>query len=85
MKKIKYSLLLLMFKLLFAQSNIAEQPAFSDFQISSERYLTDDKGNILFTNNLKLKNEIVPKIVPSERIKVNETAIDTCNQLSLAY
>ena len=33
----------------------------------------------------KLKNEIVPKIVPSERIKVNETAIDTCNQLSLAY
>ena len=47
--------------------------------------ITDDKGNILFTNNLKLKNEIVPKIVPSERIKVNETAIDTCNQLSLAY
>ena len=47
--------------------------------------ITDDKGNILFTNNLKLKNEIVPKTVPSERIKVNETAIDTCNQLSLAY
>ena len=47
--------------------------------------ITDDKGNILFTNNLKLKNEIVPKIVPSERIKVNETAIDTCNQLSLVY
>ena len=47
--------------------------------------ITDDKGNILFTNNLKLKNEIVPKIVPSERIKVNETAIDSCNQLSLAY
>ena len=47
--------------------------------------ITDDKGNILFTNNLKLKNEIVPKIVPGERIKVNETAIDTCNQLSLAY
>ena len=47
--------------------------------------ITDDKGKILFTNNLKLKNEIVPKIVPSERIKVNETAIDTCNQLSLAY
>ena len=47
--------------------------------------ITDDKGNILFTNNLKLKNEIVPKIVPSEIIKVNETAIDSCNQLSLAY
>ena len=47
--------------------------------------ITDDKGNILFTNNLKLKNEIVPKIVPSEIIKVNETAIDSCNQLSLAF
>ena len=47
--------------------------------------ITDDKGNLLFTNNKKLKNEIVPKIVPSEIIKVNETAIDSCNQLSLAY
>ena len=52
MKKIKYTLSLLMFGLLFAQSNIAEQPTFSDFQISSERYLTDDKGNIMMYVNV---------------------------------
>ena len=52
MKKIKYTLSLLMFGLLFAQSTIAEQPTFSDFQISSERYLTDDKGNILMYVNV---------------------------------
>ena len=52
MKKIKYTLSLLMFGLLFAQSNIAEQPTFSDFQISSERYLTDDKGNIIMYVNI---------------------------------
>jgi hypothetical protein len=52
MKKIKYTLSLLMFGLLFAQSNIAEQPTFSDFQISSERYLTDVKGNIMMYVNV---------------------------------
>ena len=52
MKKIKYTLSLLMFGLLFAQSNIAEEPTFSDFQISSERYLTDDKGNIMMYVNV---------------------------------
>ena len=52
MKKIKYTLSLLMFGLLFAQNNIAEQPTFSDFQISSERYLTDDKGNIMMYVNV---------------------------------
>jgi len=52
MKKIKYTLFLLMFGLLFAQSNIAEQPTFSDFQISSERYLTDDNGNIMMYVNI---------------------------------
>ena len=52
MKKIKYTLLLLMFGLLFAQNNIAEQPTFSDFQISSERYLTDDNGNIMMYVNI---------------------------------
>jgi hypothetical protein len=52
MMKIKYTLSLLMFGLLFAQSTIAEQPTFSDFQISSERYLTDDKGNILMYVNV---------------------------------
>jgi hypothetical protein len=52
MKKIKYTLSLLMFGLLFAQSNIAEEPTFSDFQISSERYLTDEKGNIMMYVNI---------------------------------
>ena len=52
MKKNKYTLFLLMFGLLFAQSNIAEQPTFSDFQISSERYLTDDNGNIMMYVNI---------------------------------
>ena len=41
-----------MLGLLFAQSNIAEQPTFSDFQISSERYLTDDNGNIMMYVNI---------------------------------
>ena len=41
-----------MFGLLFAQNNIAEQPTFSDFQISSERYLTDDNGNIMMYVNI---------------------------------
>ena len=52
MKKIKYTLSLLIFGLLFAQSDIAEQPTFSDFQISSERYLTDDNGNIMMYVNI---------------------------------
>jgi len=52
MKKIKYTLSLLMFGLLFAQSNIAEQPTFSDFQISSERYLTNTNGNIMMNVNV---------------------------------
>ena len=52
MKKIKYTFLLLIFGLLFAQSNIAEQPTFSDFQISSERYLNDEKGNIMMYVNV---------------------------------
>jgi hypothetical protein len=52
MKKIKYAFSLLIFGLLFAQSNIAEEPKFSDFQISSERYLTDEKGNIMMYVNI---------------------------------
>ena len=52
MKKIKYTFSLLIFGLLFSQSNIAEEPTFSDFQISSERYLTDEKGNIMMYVNI---------------------------------
>ncbi len=52
MKKIKYTLSLLIFGLLFPQGDVTEQPTFSDFQISSERYLTDDKGNIMMNVNV---------------------------------
>jgi hypothetical protein len=52
MKKIKYTLSLLMLVPLFAQNNIAEELKFSDFQISSERYLTDEKGNIMMYVNI---------------------------------
>ena len=52
MKKIKYTLSLLMFGLLFPQGDVTEPPTFSDFQISSERYLTDDKGNIMMYVNI---------------------------------
>ena len=52
MKKIKYTLFLLMFGLLYPQGDVTEQSTFSDFQISSERYLTDDKGNILMYVNV---------------------------------
>ena len=41
-----------MFGLLFAQNDIAEEPTSSDFQISSERYLTDEKGNIMMYVNI---------------------------------
>jgi len=52
MKKIKYTLSLLLFGLLFPQGDVTEQPTFSDFQISSERYLTDNKGNIMMYVNM---------------------------------
>ena len=52
MKKIKYTLSLLLFGLLFPQGDVTEQPTFSDFQISSERYLTDNKGNIMMNVNV---------------------------------
>ena len=52
MKKIKYTLSLLLFGLLFPQGDVTEQPTFSDFHISSERYLTDNKGNIMMYVNV---------------------------------
>ena len=52
MKKIKYTLSLLLFGLLFPQGDVTEQPTFSDFQISSERYLTNAKGNIMMNVNI---------------------------------
>ena len=52
MKKIKYTLSLLLFGLLFPQGDVTEQPMFSDFKISSERYLTNAKGNIMMNVNI---------------------------------
>ena len=52
MKKIKYWLTFLLFGLLYAQDEVAEPPIFSDYQISSERYLTNAKGNIMMNVNV---------------------------------
>ncbi len=52
MKKIKYFLTFLLFGLLYAQDKVAEPPIFSDYQISSERYLTNAKGNIMMNVNV---------------------------------
>ena len=52
MKKIKYLLTFLLFGLLYAQDEVAEPPIFSDYQISSERYLTNAKGNIMMNVNV---------------------------------
>ncbi len=52
MIKIKYFLPFLLFGLLVAQDNVDEPPAFSDFQISSERYLTNSDGSIMMNINI---------------------------------
>ena len=52
MIKIKYFLPFLLFSLLTAQDKVAEPPKFFDFQISSERYLTDKTGNIMMNVNI---------------------------------
>ena len=52
MIKIKYFLPFLFLSLLIAQDKVAEPPVFSDFQISSERYLSDNSGNIMMNVNI---------------------------------
>ena len=47
----KKVLVFLLLGCLFSQGESSE-PAFSDFQISSERYLTDQKGNIMMYVNV---------------------------------
>ena len=47
----KKALVFLLLGCLFAQGENST-PAFSDFQISSERYLTDEKGNIMMNVNV---------------------------------
>ena len=51
MIKIKYFLPFLLFSLLVAQDKVAGPPVFSDFQISSERYLLGNSGNIMMNVN----------------------------------
>ena len=45
-------LIILLGSLLIAQDNVYEPTAFSDFQISSERYLTNANGNIMMNVNV---------------------------------
>ena len=52
MIKIKYLLSFLLFSLIIAQDRVDGSPKFSDFQISSERYLTDKTGNIMMNVNI---------------------------------
>jgi hypothetical protein len=52
MNKIKYLLIILLGSLLIAQDNVDEPTAFSDFQISSERYLTNANGTIMMNVNV---------------------------------
>ncbi|MBT6797446.1 MAG: hypothetical protein HOA96_06800 [Candidatus Marinimicrobia bacterium] len=52
MLKNKILLTLFVTSFLFAQNNVKEEVSFSDYQISSERYLTDEKGNIMMNVNV---------------------------------
>jgi len=52
MKKNKYLLIILLGNLIIAQDKVDKPPAFSDFQISSERYLTNANGNIMMNVNV---------------------------------
>ena len=49
---LKKALAFLLLGCLFAQEEIVTAPTFSDFQISSEKYLTDQKGNIMMYVNV---------------------------------
>ena len=52
MNKNKYLFIILSLGMLLAESQDEISPTFSDFQISSERYLTDEKGNIMMYVNI---------------------------------
>ena len=44
--------MILLFSLIIAQNKVDESPKFSDFQISSERYLTNANGTIMMNVNV---------------------------------
>ena len=52
MVRFRYMLIFFLFGFIFSQDNLEENPTFSDFQISSERYMTDAKGNIMMYVNV---------------------------------
>ena len=52
MVRFRYTLIFFLFGFIFSQDNLEENPTFSDFQISSERYMTDVKGNIMMYVNV---------------------------------
>ena len=52
MIKPRYLLTLIFIGFIVAQEEQQENPTFSDFQISSERYMTDVKGNIMMYVNI---------------------------------
>ena len=52
MVRFRYTLIFFLFGFIFSQDNLEENPTFSDFQISSERYMTDAKGNIMMYVNV---------------------------------
>ena len=48
----RYLILLILLSSIGAEENTNPVPTFSDFQISSERYLTDENGNIMMYVNI---------------------------------
>ena len=50
--KVRKVIVLFFLSFIFSQENNPQGNIFSDYQISSEKYLTDDKGNILMYVNV---------------------------------
>ena len=52
MRKYLYAPILICLSLIFAQEQVVEEKNFSDYQISSQNYLTDEEGNVLMYVNI---------------------------------
>ena len=52
MRIYRYLILMILLGVISAQDKSDLAPTFTDFQISSERYMTDDKGNIMMYVNI---------------------------------
>ena len=52
MRIYSYLILMIFLGLISAEDKSDLVPTFTDFQISSERYMTDDKGNIMMYVNI---------------------------------